>query len=160
MGVCGSHEVLQMSSCRWKWLFLLQCDNACHCISSPALRPDSKTNHRHSNYISHCVIVFYRLCYCSITDEGCAALASALRSNPSHLRELDLSGNILEQSGVKLLSDVKDDPHYKLETLYYCKCFFKLLQSPKFSNRPHMCVTGEFKMIIQFHFSLCTLNSV
>ncbi|KAF4108667.1 hypothetical protein G5714_009740 [Onychostoma macrolepis] len=56
---------------------------------------------------------------CGVTDEGCAALASALRSNPSHLRHLDLSKNKLGESGVKLLSDLKDDPHYKLETLYY-----------------------------------------
>ncbi|KAK7157162.1 hypothetical protein R3I93_008591 [Phoxinus phoxinus] len=54
---------------------------------------------------------------CGVTDEGCAALASALRSNPSHLRELHLSGNKLGDSGVKLLQDLKDDPHYKLETL-------------------------------------------
>ncbi|KAI2664026.1 NLR family CARD domain-containing protein 3 [Labeo rohita] len=32
---------------------------------------------------------------CGVTDGGCAALASALRSNPSHLRHLDLSGNKL-----------------------------------------------------------------
>ncbi|XP_016364258.1 protein NLRC3-like [Sinocyclocheilus rhinocerous] len=67
----------------------------------------------------HCELEILGLCYCSITVEGCAALASALRSNPSHLRDLDLSGNKLEQSGVKLLSDLKDDSHYKLETLYY-----------------------------------------
>ncbi|XP_067307906.1 NLR family CARD domain-containing protein 3-like [Pseudorasbora parva] len=54
---------------------------------------------------------------CGVTDEGCAALASALRSNPSHLRHLDLSGNNLGDSGVKLLSDLRDDPHYKLESL-------------------------------------------
>ncbi len=29
---------------------------------------------------------------CSIGEEGCAALSSALRSNPSHLTELNLSG--------------------------------------------------------------------
>ncbi len=63
-----------------------------------------------------CVIVLYRLRYCGITDEGCAALASALRSNPSHLRELDLSGNKLGDS-VKLLSDVLQNPHCKLEKL-------------------------------------------
>uniref|UniRef100_A0A8C1WUR2 Ig-like domain-containing protein n=1 Tax=Cyprinus carpio TaxID=7962 RepID=A0A8C1WUR2_CYPCA len=63
------------------------------------------------------VIVLYRLSYCGVTDEGCAALASALRSNPSHLRQLDLSVNKLGASGVNLLSDLKDDPHYKLETL-------------------------------------------
>ncbi|XP_051991764.1 NACHT, LRR and PYD domains-containing protein 12-like isoform X2 [Xyrauchen texanus] len=54
---------------------------------------------------------------CGITDEGCAALTSALRSNPSHLKELNLSDNKLIDSGVKLLSDLKYDPHYKLETL-------------------------------------------
>ncbi|XDV33217.1 hypothetical protein PO909_003723 [Leuciscus waleckii] len=64
-----------------------------------------------------CVIVLYRLEYCDVTDEGCAALASALRSNPSHLRHLDLSGNKLGDSGVMLLKDLEDDPHYKLKTL-------------------------------------------
>nr|XP_055053338.1 uncharacterized protein LOC129438575 [Misgurnus anguillicaudatus] len=54
---------------------------------------------------------------CNITDEGCVALTSALRSNPSHLRELNLKGNYLGDSGVKLLSELKDDPEYKLKTL-------------------------------------------
>ncbi|XP_026135391.1 NACHT, LRR and PYD domains-containing protein 12-like [Carassius auratus] len=67
----------------------------------------------------HCKLERLRLLYCGITDEGCAALASALRSNPSHLRELDLSENKLGKSGVKSLSELKDDPHFKLETLYY-----------------------------------------
>uniref|UniRef100_A0A8C1ZUZ7 Uncharacterized protein n=1 Tax=Cyprinus carpio TaxID=7962 RepID=A0A8C1ZUZ7_CYPCA len=64
-----------------------------------------------------CVIVLYRLRDCGVTDEGCAALTSALRSNPSHLRELDLSWNKLRDS-VKLLSDVLQDPHCKLEKLW------------------------------------------
>ncbi|XP_042171506.1 uncharacterized protein LOC112240356 isoform X3 [Oncorhynchus tshawytscha] len=54
---------------------------------------------------------------CSITEEGCASLASALRSNPSHLKELDLSGNTPGDSGVKLLSSVREDPLYTLERL-------------------------------------------
>uniref|UniRef100_A0A8C2F1Z9 Uncharacterized protein n=1 Tax=Cyprinus carpio TaxID=7962 RepID=A0A8C2F1Z9_CYPCA len=59
---------------------------------------------------------------CGVTDEdGCAALTSALRSNPSHLRELNLKSNNLEKSEVKILSDLKDDPRYKLETLDYCE---------------------------------------
>ncbi len=63
------------------------------------------------------VIVLYRLSYCGVTDEGCAALASALRSNPSHLRLLDLSGNELEASELNLLSAGLKDPCCKLEIL-------------------------------------------
>ncbi|KAI4891120.1 hypothetical protein NFI96_028563 [Prochilodus magdalenae] len=59
-------------------------------------------------------VVLYR---CSITEEGCAALVSALKSNPSHLRELDLTENNPGESGVKLLSDLLEDPHCKLEKL-------------------------------------------
>ncbi|CAM4674212.1 unnamed protein product [Leuciscus chuanchicus] len=65
----------------------------------------------------HCKLEILGLMSCGVTDEGCAALASALRSNPSHLRDLDLSGNNLGDSGVKLLEDLRDDPHYKLKTL-------------------------------------------
>jgi len=61
---------------------------------------------------------------CGITDEGCVALASALRSNPEHLRELNLSGNKLGKSGVKKLSVLKDDAHYKLKELFYCEYIF------------------------------------
>ncbi|XP_067231606.1 NLR family CARD domain-containing protein 3-like isoform X3 [Chanodichthys erythropterus] len=67
----------------------------------------------------HCKLEILRLIDCGVTDEGCAALSSALRSNPSHLRELYLSEHKLGDSGVKLLSDLKDDPHYKLETLQF-----------------------------------------
>ncbi|XP_026128598.1 NACHT, LRR and PYD domains-containing protein 12-like isoform X1 [Carassius auratus] len=67
----------------------------------------------------HCKLEKLWLSDCGVTDEGCSALTSALRSNPSHLTELDLSVNNLEKSEVKLLSDLKDDTHYKLERLYY-----------------------------------------
>ncbi|XP_067306960.1 NACHT, LRR and PYD domains-containing protein 3-like [Pseudorasbora parva] len=59
---------------------------------------------------------------CGVTDEGCAALASALRSNPSHLRKLHLSENNLGDSGVKLLSAVLENPDCKLETLGLMRC--------------------------------------
>ncbi|XP_030645812.1 NACHT, LRR and PYD domains-containing protein 3-like [Chanos chanos] len=64
-----------------------------------------------------CELEIMWLCNCSITEEGCAALASALRSNPSHLRELDLSSNKPGNSGVKVLTALLDDPHFKLEKL-------------------------------------------
>ncbi|XP_077063234.1 NACHT, LRR and PYD domains-containing protein 3-like isoform X6 [Siphateles boraxobius] len=67
----------------------------------------------------HCKLEKLWLSNCDLTDKGFASLTSALRSNPEHLRELSLTGNIIGHSGVKLLSKLKDDPHYKLETLYY-----------------------------------------
>ncbi|KAL0159293.1 hypothetical protein M9458_043018, partial [Cirrhinus mrigala] len=54
---------------------------------------------------------------CHITQKGCAALITALISNPSHLKELNLSYNKPGDSGVKLLSDLLEDPHCRLEKL-------------------------------------------
>ncbi|XP_043118925.1 NACHT, LRR and PYD domains-containing protein 3-like isoform X2 [Puntigrus tetrazona] len=62
---------------------------------------------------SHCQLNILRLSGCMVTEEGCCFLASALSSNPSHLRELDLSYNHPGPSLVKLLSD----PNYRLEKL-------------------------------------------
>ncbi|XP_030632548.1 NACHT, LRR and PYD domains-containing protein 3-like [Chanos chanos] len=59
---------------------------------------------------------------CAVTAEGCGYLASALRSNPSHLRMLDLSLNNLGDSGVKLLSAAIKDSHCKLEKLKLNHC--------------------------------------
>ncbi|KAG1941638.1 NACHT, LRR and PYD domains-containing protein 12-like [Pimephales promelas] len=59
---------------------------------------------------------------CGVTDEGCAALASALRSNPSHLRTLNLSDNKLGDSGVKLLSAGLENPLCKLKELWLDNC--------------------------------------
>ncbi|XP_056330045.1 NACHT, LRR and PYD domains-containing protein 3-like [Danio aesculapii] len=66
----------------------------------------------------HCKLKTLWLRDCGLTDEGCAALASALRSNPEHLRDLSLSENNLSKSTVMLLSDLKHDPYNKLETLH------------------------------------------
>uniref|UniRef100_A0A7N6AZP2 B30.2/SPRY domain-containing protein n=1 Tax=Anabas testudineus TaxID=64144 RepID=A0A7N6AZP2_ANATE len=65
----------------------------------------------------HCKLETLRLSGCLITEEGCASLASALSSNPSYLRELDLSYNHPGASGVKLLSAGQEDPHCTLDTL-------------------------------------------
>uniref|UniRef100_A0A671KSD0 Uncharacterized protein n=1 Tax=Sinocyclocheilus anshuiensis TaxID=1608454 RepID=A0A671KSD0_9TELE len=68
---------------------------------------------------SQCTLQILRLSNCSITEEGYKALASALRSNPSHLIELDLTGNDPGQSGVKQLNDLLQDPDCQLKTLRF-----------------------------------------
>ncbi|XP_042274293.1 protein NLRC3-like [Thunnus maccoyii] len=65
----------------------------------------------------HCTLETLRLSGCLITKKGCASLASALRSNPSHLRELDLSYNHPGDLGQKQLSAGLEDPHWRLDTL-------------------------------------------
>ncbi|XP_071269004.1 NACHT, LRR and PYD domains-containing protein 12-like isoform X3 [Salvelinus alpinus] len=80
---------------------------------------------------------------CGVTEEGCASLVSALESNPSHLRELDLSNNDLKNSGVELLSAGLGNPHCKLETLRLTGCKLtdtscKVLASVLSSNPSHL----------------------
>ncbi|CAL8280315.1 unnamed protein product [Merluccius merluccius] len=66
----------------------------------------------------HCRLETLSLSGCMVTQEGCASLASALSSNPSHLRELDLSYNHpAGDSGVTLLSAGLEDPGWRLDTL-------------------------------------------
>uniref|UniRef100_A0A9J8DJQ4 Uncharacterized protein n=1 Tax=Cyprinus carpio carpio TaxID=630221 RepID=A0A9J8DJQ4_CYPCA len=129
--------VLEDPHCKLKTLWLSKCgvtDEGCSALTS-ALR--SNPSHLRELHLSEnklrdsvkllsdvlqdprCKLETLRLYDCGVTDEGCAALTSALRSNPSHLRELHLFGNKLRDSSRKLLSDLKDDPHYKLETLSY-----------------------------------------
>uniref|UniRef100_A0A3B4THK9 Protein NLRC3-like n=1 Tax=Seriola dumerili TaxID=41447 RepID=A0A3B4THK9_SERDU len=64
-----------------------------------------------------CTLETLRLSGCLVTEEGCASLASALSSNPSHLRELDLSYNHPGDSGLKLLSAGLEDPDWRLDIL-------------------------------------------
>ncbi|XP_073667781.1 NACHT, LRR and PYD domains-containing protein 12 isoform X1 [Paramisgurnus dabryanus] len=55
---------------------------------------------------------------CMITEVGFRSLASALSSNPDHLRELDLSYNHPGESGIELLTTKQQDSKCKLEKLH------------------------------------------
>uniref|UniRef100_A0A3B4C0E5 Uncharacterized protein n=1 Tax=Pygocentrus nattereri TaxID=42514 RepID=A0A3B4C0E5_PYGNA len=56
---------------------------------------------------------------CMIKEEGCSSLASALSSNLSHLKDLDLTYNHPGESGVKVLSARLEDPRCTLRTLRF-----------------------------------------
>ncbi|KAJ8358738.1 hypothetical protein SKAU_G00152630, partial [Synaphobranchus kaupii] len=57
----------------------------------------------------HCKLQTLGLSGCRVTQRGSVSLASALCSNPSHLRELDLRYNHPGDSGVRALSAAKPD---------------------------------------------------
>uniref|UniRef100_A0A8C7KI63 Protein NLRC3-like n=1 Tax=Oncorhynchus kisutch TaxID=8019 RepID=A0A8C7KI63_ONCKI len=70
----------------------------------------------------HCKLETLKLSGCGVTEEGCAALVSALRSNPNHLRELDLSDNHLGDSIVQHVSPRLEDSIWRLEILSLSGC--------------------------------------
>nr|XP_055072664.1 uncharacterized protein LOC129452683 isoform X2 [Misgurnus anguillicaudatus] len=91
----------------------------------------------------HCRLNTLMLKACDFTDEDFSVLASALNSNPSHLRHLNLSGNKLGDSGVNHLCDLLKNSQFKLETLELCKCSIKYTRRDKLisalcSNLSHL----------------------
>ncbi|XP_057205688.1 NACHT, LRR and PYD domains-containing protein 1-like [Triplophysa rosa] len=103
---------------------LQNCDLSAECCESLSLRElDLSNNDLKDSGVklisdalkSHdCQLHTLRLSGCMVTDEGCCYLASALGSNLSHIRELDLSYNHPEHTGRQLLSDKLNDPDYTL----------------------------------------------
>ncbi|XP_026147782.1 ribonuclease inhibitor-like [Mastacembelus armatus] len=54
---------------------------------------------------------------CSLTKTSCGYLASALKSNPSHLRRLELCDNNLQYPDMQQLCDLVESPDCRLEIL-------------------------------------------
>ncbi|XP_024118543.2 protein NLRC3-like [Oryzias melastigma] len=65
----------------------------------------------------NCRLQTLRLVDCRLSKTSCDLLASALKSNPSHLTELDVRKNNLQDSDLQQLSELVKSPDYKLETL-------------------------------------------
>ncbi|XP_077073437.1 ribonuclease inhibitor-like isoform X2 [Siphateles boraxobius] len=72
--------------------------------------------------VNYCYFSVFSLSECRITEKQSLILTSALKSNPSHLRELNLSRNKLGDSGVKPLSDLLMIPQFELEKLQLIEC--------------------------------------
>ncbi|XP_058243350.1 NACHT, LRR and PYD domains-containing protein 14-like [Hemibagrus wyckioides] len=68
-----------------------------------------------------CKLQTLKLCN-SVREKSCADLSSALCTNPSHIRELDLSECELGDSGVEKLCDLLKKHECKLETLRLSDC--------------------------------------
>ena len=86
----------------------------------------------------------FRLSGCLITHEGCSLLSSALKSNPSYLKQLDLSYNHPGDSGVRELTDRLNDPSCKLETLRWDVLHLRCLCSG--AVHPFVSCVGELSV--------------
>ncbi|XP_057194946.1 ribonuclease inhibitor-like [Triplophysa rosa] len=64
-----------------------------------------------------CQLHILKLSECSITGRGYRCLSEAVRSNPSHLISLDLTGNDPGPSGVKLIHQLIQDTNCALNTV-------------------------------------------
>ncbi|XP_051991761.1 NACHT, LRR and PYD domains-containing protein 3-like isoform X1 [Xyrauchen texanus] len=118
-------EILRFSDCR----FTGQCCESLSSVlqSSKSLRElDLSNNDLQDSGVKllsdalkspHCTLEILRLSGCMVTEEGCCSVASALRSNLSRLKELDLSYNHPGESGVRLLSERINDPNCTLDKL-------------------------------------------
>ncbi|XP_023818039.2 NACHT, LRR and PYD domains-containing protein 12-like isoform X2 [Oryzias latipes] len=64
----------------------------------------------------------FRIPHCGLSETHCEIVTSALKSNPSHLTELDLSSNSLEDSSMKFLCSGLESPNCRLQTLRLKDC--------------------------------------
>uniref|UniRef100_A0A8C2JMM7 Uncharacterized protein n=1 Tax=Cyprinus carpio TaxID=7962 RepID=A0A8C2JMM7_CYPCA len=80
---------------------------------------------------------------CNLSGQCCESLSSALRSSNCVLRELDLSNNDLQDSGVKFISDGLKSANYQLQILRLSGCMVSeegcgYLSSALSSNPSHL----------------------
>ncbi|XP_071360677.1 ribonuclease inhibitor-like isoform X2 [Trachinotus anak] len=65
----------------------------------------------------HCKLEKLLLRTCGLSSRSIQFLTTALKSNPQHLAELHLTGNRLDDSGVRELVELTKNPKYSLHTI-------------------------------------------
>ncbi|KAM4538448.1 NLR family CARD domain-containing protein 3-like isoform 2-T2 [Fundulus diaphanus] len=127
-------EILETPFCKVKKLMLIGCSlskiSCDHLVSALKSNPshlselDLRGNYLKDGGVKElcgflqtplCKLQTLSLRRCSLSKISCDHLVSALKSNPSHLTELDLRGNNLKESDVQQLEDLVKSPDYKLK---------------------------------------------
>uniref|UniRef100_A0A8C1S6J7 Uncharacterized protein n=1 Tax=Cyprinus carpio TaxID=7962 RepID=A0A8C1S6J7_CYPCA len=120
------------SKAKSKSLSLAQCSTLANMIlMSEQVLDEFNLNRKSFNLVGAqtCILTsaphfffFFRLTSCNLTDQHCEIVASALQSSNSPLRELDLSKNDLQDSGVKQLCAGFKSPNCQLNILRLTSC--------------------------------------
>uniref|UniRef100_I3KFR3 NACHT, LRR and PYD domains-containing protein 3 n=1 Tax=Oreochromis niloticus TaxID=8128 RepID=I3KFR3_ORENI len=133
--VVKTAQVANLNACN---LTLACCENLANAISSSQLRELDLSNNnltdaglmKLSSGLRNSKVETLSLSLCGVGEEGCIFLASAL--NSCHLRELDMSYNHPGNSGLNLLTALKEDPQCTLVKLSIDQCGeFRIQPSPK-----------------------------
>uniref|UniRef100_A0A3P8WFQ1 NLR family CARD domain-containing protein 3-like n=1 Tax=Cynoglossus semilaevis TaxID=244447 RepID=A0A3P8WFQ1_CYNSE len=95
-----------------------------HCSALAYMLQMSETFYGYGSLYFCSKILFspIRLTGCRLSETHCEVIASALKSRTSPLKELDLSGNYLEDKHVRILSSGLESPHCGLESLRLIEC--------------------------------------
>uniref|UniRef100_A0A8C6SK92 NACHT domain-containing protein n=1 Tax=Neogobius melanostomus TaxID=47308 RepID=A0A8C6SK92_9GOBI len=119
-GVSHLCDFLQRSDCR------LQTLRSVHCLrfdTNYEQNNISDFNQGEVDTLKEGTLKLTELSHCGLSEISCSSLASALKSNPSHLTELNLGGNKhLSDSGVSHLCDFLQRSDCRLQTLRSVHC--------------------------------------
>uniref|UniRef100_A0A096LTH4 NACHT, LRR and PYD domains-containing protein 3-like n=2 Tax=Poecilia formosa TaxID=48698 RepID=A0A096LTH4_POEFO len=134
------HEILESSVSKVKMLRLIYCrlsEISCSSLASALKSNQHLTELDLSNndlkdsgvkelcgflQAPNCKLQQLKLECCSLSKISCDYLISALKSNPSHMTELFMSNNNLEDAGVQELCGFLQTPDCKIKTLGLQRC--------------------------------------